>query len=237
MALNYAEAIYALDDSDLDVYQVRVWLRILRRGICYESQRSMADSMNISLGKVNQAIQWLLENGWVVREADHKTKKMGYAAVLPHEQTQQLNVHDIEHVSPHERDVLPHEHSVLLHERHLKAKEIKAKEIKTTAAAREAEKQNDSAIVFYENNIGGITPRIADWVLEAVGEFGEQVVIEAMDEAVLNNVRRWKYIAAILDNWKKNGRIKPGKNGHKVEKTFALVDEHGNEIDKVVLNV
>ncbi len=231
MTLNYAEAIYALDDSNLDVYQARVWLRVLRRGICYESQRSMADSMGISLGKVNQAIQWLLENGWVVREADQRTKKMGYAAVLPREQVQRLNVHDIE------QSVLPHEQGVLPHERHLKAKEIKAKEIKTTAAAREAEIQNDSAIVFYENNMGGISPRIADWIYSAVDEYSESVVIEAMNEALKNNVRRWKYVMAILDNWKQNGRIKPSKNGHKVEKTFTLVDSNGNAVDKVVINV
>lgn len=118
MTLNYAEAIYALDDSSLDVYQSRVWLRVLRRKVCFESQRNMAEGIGISLGKVNQALQWLLENGWIVRDVDKRTQKVGYVAVLPDEQTQQNSLHDV-------NDVLPDEHDVLPDERHLKAKESK----------------------------------------------------------------------------------------------------------------
>jgi DnaD/phage-associated family protein len=216
MTLNYATAIYALDDSDLDVYQSRVWLRVLRRGVCFESQRSMADGMNISLGKVNQALQWLLENGWIVRDVDQRTQKMGYVAVIPDEQTQQNLLHDMNDVLPDERDVLPHEHSVLPHERHLKAKEIKQKtKVATVAAA--ANENTDSAIVFYENHIDGITPHSSQLILDAVDTYSEPMVVDAMREAVANNVRKWKYIEAILKNWKQNGRktlSKNGTNGH-----------------------
>jgi predicted transcriptional regulator len=139
MTLNYAEAIYALDDSDLDVYQSRIWLRVLRRKVCFESQRSMAKGMKISLGKVNEALQWLLENGWVVRDVDQSTQRVGYVAVIPDEQTQQNSLHDMNAVLPDERVVLPDEQSVLPRERHLKAKEIKTKEIKKNTPPQKAD--------------------------------------------------------------------------------------------------
>jgi len=90
-----------------------------------------------------------------------------------------------------------------------------SKEKDTTAASRAAEKQNDDAFVFYENNIGGMTPRISEWIKDAISEHSEPVVIEAMDEAVKSNVRRWKYVQAILENWGKNGRVPQNSHGSK----------------------
>jgi len=63
------------------------------------------------------------------------------------------------------------------------------------------------ALAAYAENIGELTPIVAQKVLDAVREYGEEDVLEAISEAVLHNVRRWAYIEAILR--RKAGKAKP----------------------------
>ena len=64
------------------------------------------------------------------------------------------------------------------------------------------------AAVFklYEQNIGALTPLIADAIKDAVKDFAEQWVIDAIGEAARANGKSWNYIRAILDRWKRDGR-------------------------------
>jgi DNA replication protein len=61
---------------------------------------------------------------------------------------------------------------------------------------------------LYEENIGPLTPLIADAIKDAENTYSVEWVDEAINEAVLNNVRSWKYIDTILKNWKRDGRGK-----------------------------
>ncbi len=61
---------------------------------------------------------------------------------------------------------------------------------------------------LYEENIGPLTPLIADALQDAEDTYSEEWVANAMIEAVQNNARSWKYIDTILKNWKKDGRGK-----------------------------
>ncbi|AII58709.1 hypothetical protein ASJ33_05455 [Dehalococcoides mccartyi] len=62
----------------------------------------------------------------------------------------------------------------------------------------------------YQNNIGNISPLIADEIRGWVDNYPAEWILEAIREAVLANARRPKYISAILDNWNKNGlKAKP----------------------------
>ena len=63
---------------------------------------------------------------------------------------------------------------------------------------------------LYEENIGPLTPLIADMLKEAEGLYREEWLEEAFTIAVKNNKRNWKYIEAILKRWKEEG-----KNGKK----------------------
>ncbi len=56
----------ALDDSDLDPYETRFLLRVWRRGQCWESPDSIAESTGMSRRKVYQVRKKLLETGWLV---------------------------------------------------------------------------------------------------------------------------------------------------------------------------
>jgi DNA replication protein len=63
---------------------------------------------------------------------------------------------------------------------------------------------------LYEENIGPLTPLIADMLEEAEGLYREDWLEEAFTIAVKNNKRNWKYVEAILKRWKEEG-----KNGKK----------------------
>lgn len=59
---------------------------------------------------------------------------------------------------------------------------------------------------LYEENIGPLTPMIADSLKEAEITYPDTWIEDAMRIAVENNVRRWRYIEAILRAWKEEGR-------------------------------
>ena len=59
---------------------------------------------------------------------------------------------------------------------------------------------------LYEENIGALTPLLADMLKEAEQEYPGVWFEEAFEIAVSRNVRNWKYIEAILRRWKENGK-------------------------------
>ena len=59
---------------------------------------------------------------------------------------------------------------------------------------------------LYEQNIGMITPMIAEELKEAEKFYPPQWIEEAFKEAVTLNKRSWKYIARILERWASEGK-------------------------------
>jgi len=59
---------------------------------------------------------------------------------------------------------------------------------------------------LYEQNIGMITPMIAEELKEADKLYPPQWIEEAFKEAVTLNKRSWKYIARILERWASEGK-------------------------------
>jgi DnaD/phage-associated family protein len=58
---------------------------------------------------------------------------------------------------------------------------------------------------LYEENFGTLTPMIAESLRDAENKFPPQWIREAMHIAVKNNVRRWRYVEAILNGWQEEG--------------------------------
>ena len=73
---------------------------------------------------------------------------------------------------------------------------------------------------LYEENIGPLTPSIADALKDAEETYSAEWVAETIDLAVRNNKRNWRYCEAILKRWKEEGRgEKQGKrNIEKVDR-------------------
>jgi DNA replication protein len=80
---------------------------------------------------------------------------------------------------------------------------------------------------LYEQNIGPLTPLIADALKEAEAEYPPEWIEEALGEAVRRNKRSWKYVEAILRGWKEEGR---GKEQNR-RNTEAL---RGRDVEKQI---
>ncbi len=59
---------------------------------------------------------------------------------------------------------------------------------------------------LYEENIGPLTPMIAETLKDAEKTYPQKWIEDAVRIAVENNVRRWSYVDAILKRWQEGGR-------------------------------
>ncbi len=60
--------------------------------------------------------------------------------------------------------------------------------------------------VLYEQNIGLLTPMIANELRDAEKHYPADWIADAFREAVTMNKRNWKYVAAILERWRAQGK-------------------------------
>lgn len=72
--------------------------------------------------------------------------------------------------------------------------------------APRVEMDQPNAFRLYEQNIGPLTPLIADQVTQAIRDYPADWIEDAIGEAVAYNRRSWRYIVRILENWKATGR-------------------------------
>jgi DNA replication protein len=69
----------------------------------------------------------------------------------------------------------------------------------------ETEEQPD-VFTLYEQNIGMLTPMIADELREAEKLYPESWIKDAIKEAVNHSKHKWSYISAILEGWATEGK-------------------------------
>ena len=69
----------------------------------------------------------------------------------------------------------------------------------------ETEEQPD-IFTLYEQNIGMLTPMIADNLRDALKVYPESWIRDAIKEAVNQSKRKWSYISAILERWSAEGK-------------------------------
>ena len=107
----------------------------------------------------------------------------------------------------------------------LQAGEWSPDDFERTGLALEHERPNIYRL--YEENIGPLTPLIADTLRDAETTYPPEWIEEAISRAVQNNARSWRYIEAILRSWKEKGRDdtyrrdaeKTGRKGRKTRKS------------------
>jgi DNA replication protein len=66
--------------------------------------------------------------------------------------------------------------------------------------------ERPNIFVLYEQNIGLLSPLIADELRDAADTYPAEWIETAFREAVLHNKRKWSYIRAILRRWETEGR-------------------------------
>ena len=89
---------------------------------------------------------------------------------------------------------------------------------------------------LYEQNIGLLTPLIADHLVDALESYPTEWIEEAIAEAVAYNRRSWRYAQRILEKWASDGRggersdetDRRGHPGHLDPDQY----KHGRHLDK-----
>ena len=82
----------------------------------------------------------------------------------------------------------------------------------------EAATVRPNIFAIYEDNVGMITPMIAEELERAEADYPAEWIEDAVREAVSLNRRSWRYIARILERWKHEGRD-DGEPGRRTAKT------------------
>ncbi len=71
------------------------------------------------------------------------------------------------------------------------------------------QKERPNIFLLYEQNIGMITPLLAEKLRQAERDYPQEWLRDAFAEAVAHNKRNWAYIQRILENWTKHGKQPP----------------------------
>lgn len=66
--------------------------------------------------------------------------------------------------------------------------------------------ERPNVFVLYEQNIGPLTPMIADELRDAEQTYPASWMEEAILLAVENNVRKWRYVLSVLERWRQEGK-------------------------------
>jgi DnaD/phage-associated family protein len=211
-----------VDDMNLSPYAFRLYAHLKRvagdLGACWQSTNTLAAACLMSAGMVSKSKQELTEKKLIHIERKHKPDGDWYHEV----KIIDIWLQNSRAYSPHEGAYSYSENGSSLHES--KKNPIKKNQILNTTT-----RKNSEVFKAYENEIGLITPKIAD----AIGDYMDDLhiqpdwIIEAIHLAATNNKRNWAYCAAILKRWAVEGKTalppKQTPSGPKYphEKTFA----------------
>ena len=197
-----------------------------RNGWCWPSQQTIADIRGVTRKTINLHIKELTERGYL-NIAPRYDEETG---------AQKSNMMQVK-FDYEPQDVTPPVTSIALHPVLPSLCNTPPNILEVTHNAplndpkERSEEEAAAAAVYtaYHNNIGELTPMISDEIGDALDEFGKDWVLMAIEEAVKSNVKRWRYIAAILKRWKVEGRGDNRQNGNgakspsKTDKAQAIV--------------
>ncbi len=87
--------------------------------------------------------------------------------------------------------------------------------------------------VLYEENIGPLTPLIAEELKEAEELYPDEWIEAAFREAVALNKRSWRYIRAILERWHAEGREdETSRRDREGDRRRYIEGEYGEYIER-----
>jgi DNA replication protein len=86
------------------------------------------------------------------------------------------------------------------------AEALKKGEWRAAAVSSSPPREVPNVFKLYEENIGPLTPLIADALKDAEQDYSSEWIADAIEQSAKLNKRSWKYIEAILRRWKEEGR-------------------------------
>lgn len=185
-------------------------------GRCFKSTSTIATELSISAGTVSAAKGELETNGLIkINEV------RGTHGGKPYHSIAILNVwqRNSDFIAQHKKERSPVEIANSQDEIASSPSEIiKNPVIKNPVPAPAAESTLEGqfekphpnygiVVRAYENTMPGtLTKTMADILKEAVDEYPADLIVDALKETAKARARSWNYTAAILKNWKENGR-------------------------------
>ena len=91
--------------------------------------------------------------------------------------------------------------------------------------------ERPNIFTLYEQNIGPLTPMIADELRDAERSYPIRWIEEAIELAVTSNVRKWRYILGILRRWQQEGK-QDGTNQRTSQEQATIPDEYRDLINR-----
>ncbi|MCL2149855.1 MAG: DnaD domain protein [Dehalococcoidia bacterium] len=85
---------------------------------------------------------------------------------------------------------------------------------------------------LYEENIGLLTPMIAEELRDALNTYPEEWLREALREAVSLNKRSWRYIQRILEHWVAEGKKNYGTHRTDPERDKFVRGRYGGLVQR-----
>jgi DnaD/phage-associated family protein len=192
-------------------------------GVCKATLETIAEGIGIDRATVQRHAKVLCDSGYLtdltpdLRNRPHVYADTGKAGLkVSISGIAQSNV-DKSHVAQRNVTIAQRNADVADSNAHV-AQSYMNKVLKKDSKTEEKKEEGAGSNIFtaYQNNIGMVTPMIADSLKDLETEYPPEWIVEAIQIAVENNARRLKYISAILDRWKREGKDegkKPGKNG------------------------
>lgn len=87
-----------------------------------------------------------------------------------------------------------------------------------SGAVPEVAPERPTVFRLYEQNIGLLTPLIAERLVDALETYPPEWIADAIAEAVSYNRRSWRYINRILENWAVTGRGPQESESHETHR-------------------
>lgn len=67
-------------------------------------------------------------------------------------------------------------------------------------------KSSYRAVLVYQNAFGIASSTMVQYLMDDVDTYGDEWVCDAIEEAVINGVKNYKYVRTILERWSRDGR-------------------------------
>jgi len=93
------------------------------------------------------------------------------------------------------------------------------------------EVEKPSIYKLYEENMGPLTPMIAEALRDAEKSYPYDWIVSAFQIAVEKNVRHWRYISAILISWQEKGRDGSDRKDNKEDRKRYFKGKYADFIE------
>lgn len=100
-----------------------------------------------------------------------------------------------------------------------------------TALPLSLDQERPNIFRLYEEHLGPLTPMIAETLRDAEQTYPLDWLEDAIRIAVENNVRRWRYVDAILRSWKEKGRDEQDRQGTEKDRRRYIEGEFADYIE------